>query len=106
MVSEDEVRRRNLNDALRCARGISVSKIVLRPTRRCPRRRPFVPMTTDLRHARRVVPNLARGLVLTGLDRLSVGHITYMRPAVASRDREGDFCCVRLLLCPFGNGQR
>ena len=36
----------------------------------CLRRRPFVPITTDSRHEWRVVPNLARGMVLGGLDRL------------------------------------
>jgi transposase InsO family protein len=47
----------------------------------CLRKRPFVPMTTDSRHAWRVVPNLARGLVLTGLDQLWVADITYVRLA-------------------------
>src|ERR1700692_1497929 len=46
----------------------------------CLRKRPFVPVTTDSRHARRVVPNLARGLVPTGLDQLWVADITYIRP--------------------------
>ena len=43
------------------------------------RRRPFVPVTTDSRHRWFVVPNLARGLVLTGLDQLWVADITYVR---------------------------
>jgi len=43
------------------------------------RTRPFVPMTTDSRHAWRVVPNLARGLVPSGLDQLWVADITYVR---------------------------
>jgi len=43
------------------------------------RRRPFVPITTDSRHDWRVVPNLARGLVPTGLDQLWVADITYVR---------------------------
>jgi putative transposase len=47
----------------------------------CLRKRPFVPMTTDSRHEWRVVPNLARGLVLTGLDQLWVADITYVRLA-------------------------
>ena len=58
-------------------------KRVLRLMRRdnllCLRRRPFVPVTTDSRHQWRVVPNLARGLVLTGLDQLWVADITYVR---------------------------
>jgi len=58
-------------------------KRVLRLMRRdnllCLRRRPFVPVTTDSRHQWRVVPNLARGLVPTGLDQLWVADITYVR---------------------------
>jgi transposase InsO family protein len=53
-------------------------KRVLRLMRRdnllCLRKRPFVPVTT-------VVPNLARGLVPTGLDQLWVADITYIRLA-------------------------
>ena len=60
-------------------------KRVLRLMRRdnllCLRKRPFVPVTTDSRHAWQVVPNLARGLVLTGLDQLWVADITYVRLA-------------------------
>jgi transposase InsO family protein len=47
------------------------------------RRRPFVPMTTDSRHGWRVVPNLARGLELSGLDQLWVADITYVRMSEA-----------------------
>ena len=58
-------------------------KRVLRLMRRdnllCLRKRPFVPVTTDSRHAWRVVPNLARGLVPTDLDQLWVADITYVR---------------------------
>ena len=60
-------------------------KRVLRLMRRdnllCLRKRPFVPVTTDSRHAWRVVPNLTRGLVPTGLDQLWVADITYVRLA-------------------------
>jgi transposase InsO family protein len=60
-------------------------KRVLRLMRRdnllCLRKRPFVPMTTDSRHEWHVVPNLARGLVPTGLDQLWVADITYVRLA-------------------------
>jgi len=45
----------------------------------CLRKRSFVPVTTDSRHEWSVVPNLARGMVLTGLDRLWVADITYVR---------------------------
>ena len=60
-------------------------KRVLRLMRRdnllCLRERPFVPVTTDSRHAWRLVPNLARGLVPSGLDQLWVADITYVRLA-------------------------
>jgi putative transposase len=45
----------------------------------CLRKRSFVPVTTDSRHGWRVVPNLARGMVLTALDQLWVADITYIR---------------------------
>jgi transposase InsO family protein len=44
----------------------------------CLRRKSFVPATTESRHGWRVVPNLARGLVPTGLDQLWVADITYV----------------------------
>jgi transposase InsO family protein len=47
----------------------------------CLRERPFVPVTTDSRHEWRVVHNLARGLVTTGLDQLWVADITFVRLA-------------------------
>ncbi|MGH7246775.1 MAG: IS3 family transposase [Pseudomonadota bacterium] len=65
-------------------RGLVVNhKRVLRLMREdnllCLRPRPFVPLTTDSRHGWRVVPNLARGMVLSGLDQLWVADITYIR---------------------------
>ena len=45
----------------------------------CLRKRPFVPATTDSRHGWRVVPNLARAMVASGLDQLWVADITYIR---------------------------
>ena len=47
------------------------------------RRRPFVASTTDSRHPFPIAPNLARGLVPTGLDQLWVADITYVRLAEA-----------------------
>lgn len=44
----------------------------------CLRRRKFV-VTTDSNHNRPVYPNLARGMVLTGIDQLWVADITYIR---------------------------
>jgi transposase InsO family protein len=44
----------------------------------CLRRRKFV-VTTDSNHTRPVYPNLAHGLVLTGIDQLWVADITYIR---------------------------
>ena len=43
------------------------------------RTRPFVPVTTDSDHEWQIVPNLARGLVPTGLDQLWMADITYVR---------------------------
>src|SRR5690606_16682346 len=45
------------------------------------RRRKFV-VTTDSNHDRPVYPNLASGMVLTGIDQLWVADITYIRLAV------------------------
>jgi transposase InsO family protein len=45
----------------------------------CLRLRPFIPVTTDSRHGWRVVPNLARGMALSGPDQLWVADITYIR---------------------------
>jgi transposase InsO family protein len=64
--------------------GIVVNhKRVLRLMRQdnllCLRRKAFVPQTTDARHDWEIVPNLVRGLRLTGLDRLWVADITYIR---------------------------
>jgi transposase InsO family protein len=73
-------------------------KRVLRLMRRdnllCLRKRAFVPVTTDSRHAWRIVPNLARGLVPTGLDQLWVADITYVRLAE-------DFAFLAVLLDAF-----
>jgi putative transposase len=44
----------------------------------CLRRRRFV-VTTNSHHDRPVYPNLARGMVLTGIDQLWVADITYIR---------------------------
>jgi len=52
------------------------------------RKRPFVPATTDARHAWRVVPNLARGMEPTGIDQLWVADIT---PAFAGAGSMSDW---------------
>jgi putative transposase len=44
----------------------------------CVRRRKFV-VTTDSKHGRKVYPNLARQIVLTGIDQLWVADMTYIR---------------------------
>ena len=44
----------------------------------CVRRRRFV-ITTDSNHDRRIYPNLARELVLTGVNQLWIADITYIR---------------------------
>jgi len=45
----------------------------------CIRKRKFVVTTTDSQHSRQVYPNLAAGLVLTGINQLWVADITYIR---------------------------
>jgi IS30 family transposase len=45
----------------------------------CLRQRPFVPLTTNASHGWPVVPNLAPGMQLSGLDQLWVTDITYIR---------------------------
>jgi putative transposase len=44
----------------------------------CVRQRKFA-VTTDSNHGRRIYPNLARDMVLTGLDKLRIADITYIR---------------------------
>ena len=74
---------RRIAAQLRRAGLVVNHKRVLRLMRRdnllCLRKRAFVPVTTDSRHDWRVVPNLARGMVPTGLDQLWVADITYVR---------------------------
>src|SRR5882724_10341861 len=74
---------RRLNALLRRAGWVVNHKRVLRLMRTdnllCLRRRAFVPATTDSRHDWQVVPNLARGMQVTGLDQLWVADITYVR---------------------------
>jgi putative transposase len=56
-----------------------VLRLMRRDNLLCLRRRSFVPVTTDSRHRWRVVANLARGMVPSGLDQLWVADITYVR---------------------------
>ena len=75
---------RYITHQLRRQEGIIVNhKRVLRLMREdnllCLRHKAFVPCTTDSRHDWEIVPNLARGLRLTGLDQLWVADITYIR---------------------------
>jgi transposase InsO family protein len=44
----------------------------------CVRKRKFV-VTTDSNHERKIYPNLARNVILTGIDQLWVADITYIR---------------------------
>ncbi|WP_210188567.1 DDE-type integrase/transposase/recombinase, partial [Ensifer sp. OV372] len=43
--------------------------------------RPFVPATTNSRHGWQVVPNLARGMILNGVNQLWVADITFLHLA-------------------------
>jgi putative transposase len=75
---------RYITHQLRREEGIVVNhKRVLRLMRQdnllCLRRKPFVPCTSDARHDWEIVPNLARGLRLSGPDQLWVADITYIR---------------------------
>ena len=47
----------------------------------CLKAKPFMPVTTDSRHDWEIVPNLARGLRVTGIDQLWVADITYLHLA-------------------------
>jgi putative transposase len=74
---------RRVTAALR-RQGIAVNgKRVLRLMREdnllCLRRAAFVPKTTDSRHGFRILPNLIRGLVPSGIDQIWVADITYIR---------------------------
>jgi transposase InsO family protein len=75
---------RYISHELRREHGIIINhKRVLRLMRQdnllCLRRKAFVPRTTDSRHPWQVVPNLVKGLELSGLDQLWVADITYIR---------------------------
>jgi len=75
---------RYITHQLRREEGIHVNhKRVQRLMRQdnllCLRRKAFVPPTTDSRHDWEIVPNLVRGLQLTGLNQLWVADITYIR---------------------------
>jgi putative transposase len=64
--------------------GVAVNgKRVLRLMRQdnllCLRKATFVPKTTDSRHGFRILPNLIRGLVPSGIDQIWVADITYIR---------------------------
>jgi transposase InsO family protein len=76
---------RRLGVLLRREGWLANHKRVLRLMREdnllCLRRSPFVPVTTDSRHGWRVVPNLARGMELSGVDQLWVADITYVHMA-------------------------
>ncbi|RJT31490.1 IS3 family transposase [Mesorhizobium waimense] len=47
----------------------------------CLRARPFVPLTTNSRHGWQVVQNLARGMILNGVNQLWVADITFLHLA-------------------------
>lgn len=57
-----------------------VYRLLREDTLLCVRRRKFL-VTTDSNHGRRIYPNLAREMVLTGMDQLWVADITYIRLA-------------------------
>jgi putative transposase len=74
-------RRRITHELRRCRWTVNpkrVHRIMREDNLLCVRTRKFV-VTTDSNHGRRVYPNLARNLVLTGVDQLWVADITYIR---------------------------
>jgi hypothetical protein len=56
-----------------------VKRIMREDNLLCIRKRKFVVATTDSNHARRVYPNIAADLLLTGVNQLWVSDITYIR---------------------------
>jgi transposase InsO family protein len=56
-----------------------VGRILAEDNLLCLRKRKFIVSTTDSRHGRKVYPNLAKDLELTGIDQLWVADITYIR---------------------------
>ena len=93
MVVRDAIQRAALENRFYGHRRIAVvlrrqglvvnKKRVLRFMREdnllCLRKKPFVPVTTQSKHGWRVVPNLARYMVLSGINQLWVADITYVR---------------------------
>ena len=82
--------------------GIVVNhKRVLRLMRQdnllCLRRKAFVPQTTDSRHDWEIVPNLVRGLRLTGLDQLWVRQhvVTELKANIAVEGHDKARSCAR-----------
>ena len=68
----------------------------------CLRKRRFV-MTTDSDHGLPVYPNLARHLVLTGIDQLWVADLTYIRLVAGSRRPDFPNQSERMLLDVIAN---
>jgi putative transposase len=71
--------KRDLGDLGLCVNHKKLRKLMREDNLFHQRQRPFVPATTDSRHRWKVVSNLARSMVLTGLDQLWVADITYIR---------------------------
>jgi transposase InsO family protein len=69
----EELRRRGLE-----VNHKRVGRILREDNLLCLRKRKFV-VTTDSNHGRKVYPNLAKDMELTGLDQLWVADITYIR---------------------------
>jgi len=71
--------KRDLGDLGLCVNHKKLRKLMREDNLFHQRQRPFVPVTTDSRHSWKVVPNLARGMLPSGLDQLWVADITYIR---------------------------
>lgn len=69
-----ELRRRDMR-----INSKKVRKIMKQENLVCRRKKAFRPVTTDSNHGFKVYPNLAKDLIVTGLNQLWVADITYIR---------------------------
>jgi transposase InsO family protein len=69
-----ELRRRNMP-----INSKKVRKIMKQENLVCRRKKAFKPVTTDSNHGFRIYPNLAKDLIVIGLNQLWVSDITYVR---------------------------
>ncbi len=93
---------RELWDRGRRVNRMRVQRLMREDNLLCLRKRRFV-MTTDSDHGLPVYPNLARHLVLTGIDQLWVADLTYIRLVAGSRRPDFPNQSERMLLDVIAN---